>query len=162
MDVMSSEAKRSKLLGLDSFDVESLKALALAQHAQLDSRDTQIENLKLLVLKLKRMHFGKRSEKMSADIEQLELRLEDLEANQAAAEPLSAPLAIVAVNEKDAKKLARRPLPAALPREIETIAPKQEACPDCGATLRPLGGDVPRCSNNVPARFKVFELCGRN
>src|SRR5580700_4197810 len=112
MEAVSSEAKRRKqLLDLDSLDVETLKALVLA-------KQTEIENLSLLVLKLKRMHFGQRSEKMSADIEQLELRLEDLEANQAAAEPLSAPLAILAVNEKAAKKPARRPLPAELPREV--------------------------------------------
>jgi hypothetical protein len=49
--------------------------------AELDSRTTEIENLKLLVLKLKRMHFGPRSEKSDQDIKQLELRLEDLEAN---------------------------------------------------------------------------------
>ena len=79
MDAVSSEAKRrNQPPDLDSLDVASLKALVLAQHSQLDSRDTEIENLKLLVLKLKRMHFGQRSEKMNADIEQLELRLEDL------------------------------------------------------------------------------------
>ena len=60
----------------------------LAKQSELDSRDTEIENLKLLILKLKRMHFGQRSEKFDRDIEQLELRLEYLEANQAAAEPL--------------------------------------------------------------------------
>ena len=117
---------------------------------------TEIENLNLLVLKLKRMHFGQRSEKMNADIEQLELRLEDLETNQAATEPLPAQLAILAVNEKAAKKPARRPLPAELPRETETIAPKQEACPDCGGTLRPLGEDVSEVLEYVPARFKVI------
>jgi transposase len=150
MDAVSSEAKRrNQLLDLDSLDLESLKALVLA-------KQTEIENLSLLVLKLKRMHFGQRSEKMSADIGQLELRLEDLEANQAAAEPLSAPLAIIGVNEKAAKKPARRPLPAALPREIEMIAPKQQACPDCGGTLRPLGEDVSEILEYVPARFKVI------
>jgi transposase len=150
MEAASSEAKRRKqLLDLDSLDVETLKALVLA-------KQTEIENLSLLVLKLKRMHFGQRSEKMSADIEQLELRLEDLEANQAAAEPLSTPLAILVVNEKAAKKPARRPLPAELPREVETIAPKQQACPDCGGTLRPLGEDVSEVLEYVPARFKVI------
>src|ERR1700677_1157869 len=114
MDAVSSEAKqRSQLLDLDSLDVESLKALVLAQQ-------TEIQNLNLLVLKLKRMHFGQRSEKMNADIEQLELRLEDLETNQAAAEPLPAQLAIFAVNAKVAKKPARRPLPAELPRETRS------------------------------------------
>jgi transposase len=157
MDAVSSEAKRkSQLPDLDSLDIESLKALVRVQHSQLDSRDTEIENLNLLVLKLKRMHFGQRSEKMNADIEQLELRLEDLEENQAAAEPLPAQLATIAVNEKAAKKPARRPLPAELPREIETIAPQREACPDCGGTLRVLGEDVSEVLEYVPARFKVI------
>src|SRR5258708_39862732 len=104
MDAMSSEAKhRNQLPDLDLLDVESLRALVLAKH-------TEIENLNLLVLKLKRMHFGQRSEKMTADIAQLELRLEDLETNQAAADPVPPQPAIVAINEKAAKKPARRPL----------------------------------------------------
>src|SRR5580704_4773910 len=150
MDAVSSETKRrNQLPDLDSLDVASLKALVLA-------KQTEIENLNLLVLKLKRMHFGQRSEKMNADIGQLELRLEDLETNQAAAEPLPAQLAILAVNAKAAKRPARRPLPAELPRETETIAPKQESCPDCGGTLRPLGEDASEILEYVPARFKVI------
>jgi transposase len=157
MDGVSGEGKSGNHLpDLDSLDNESLKALVVAQQSQLVSRETEIENLKLLVLKLKRMHFGQRSEKMNADIEQLELRLEDLETNQAAVDPLPTQLAVIAVNEKAAKKPARRPLPAELPREIETIAPKQEACPDCGGTLRPLGEDVSEVLEYVPARFKVI------
>jgi transposase len=150
MDAASSEAKRrNQLPDLDRLDIESLKALVLAKH-------TEIENLNLLVLKLKRMHFGQRSEKMNADIGQLELQLEDLETNQAAAELLPAQLAAIAVNEKAARKPARRPLPAELPREVETIAPKQEACPDCGGKLRLLGEDVSEVLEYVPARFKVI------
>jgi transposase len=150
MNAASSEARReNQLPDLDSLDVESLKALVLA-------KQSEIEYLNLMVLKLKRMHFGQRSEKMNADIRQLELRLEDLETNQAAAEPLPAQPAILAMNEPAAKKPARRPLPAQLPREIETIAPKQKACPDCGGTLRPLGEDVSEVLEYVPARFKVI------
>ena len=47
-------------------------------------------------------------------------------------------------------------LPAELPREDQTIAPKQEACPDCGGKLRPLGEDVSEVLEYVPARFKVI------
>jgi transposase len=54
------------------------------------------------------------------------------------------------------KKPARRPLPVELPREVETIAPKQEACPDCGGKLRLLGEDVSEVLEYVPARFKVI------
>src|SRR5690349_16370816 len=150
MDAGSSEAKRrNQLPDLDALDIDSLKALVLA-------KQTEIENLNLLVLKLKRMHFGQKSEKLNADIGQLELRLEDLETSQAAADMLPAQLASIAANDKLARKPARRPLPAGLPREIETIAPKQEACPDCGGTLRPLGEDVSEVLEYVPARFKVI------
>jgi len=150
MDAVSSKVKRGNPLpDLDQLDIESLKALVLAKHAE-------IENLNLLVLKLKRMHFGQRSEKMNADIGQLELQLEDLEVTQAAAEPLPAQLATIAVNERVSKKPARRPLPVELPREVETIAPKQEACPDCGGKLRLLGEDVSEVLEYVPARFKVI------
>jgi transposase len=150
MDAGNSEAKRgNQLPDLHSLDIESLRALVLA-------KQTEIENLNLLVLKLKRMHFGPRSEKFEQDIQQLELRLEDLEANQAAAEPLPIQPATVVLNIPAPRKPARRPLPPELPRETETIAPKQEACPDCGGKLRMLGEDVSEMLEYVPARFKVI------
>src|SRR5579864_7703906 len=111
-----------QLPDLDTLDVQSLKALVLTQQAELDSRTTEIENLKLLIVKLKRMHFGPRSEKCNQNIQQLELRLEDLEANQAAAEPPPTVPATVALKQQAPRKPARRPLPAELPRETETIA----------------------------------------
>jgi transposase len=151
----SPSQRERQLPDLDALDVQSLRALVLAKQAELDSRTTEIENLKLLILKLKRMHFGPRSEKYGHDIQQLELRLEDLEANQAAAEPPSL-AATIALKQQAPRKPARRPLPAALPRETETIAPEQEACPDCGGRLRHLGEDVSETLEYVPARFKVI------
>ncbi len=101
------------------------------------------------------MQFGPRSEKFSRDIAQLELQLEDLEAGQSAAEPLPMqPTAAISNDEK--RKPARRPLSAELPREIETLSPQQEACPDCGGTLRRLGEDVSQTLEYIPARFKVI------
>jgi hypothetical protein len=52
---MSSETKRDPLPDLDTLDIEALKTLVRAQQSALDSRATEIENLKLLILKLKRM-----------------------------------------------------------------------------------------------------------
>jgi transposase len=157
MNAADSPSKREKQLpDLDALDVPSLKALVLAKQAEIDSHTTEIENLKLLILKLKRMHFGPRSEKYDHDIQQLELRLEDLETSQAAAEPPSLVLATVALKQEAPRKPARRPLPAELPRETETIAPAQEACPDCGGKLRRLGEDVSETLEYVPARFKVI------
>src|ERR1700752_2262407 len=128
MNAAESPSKReTQLPDLDTLDAQSLKALVLAKQAELDSRTTEIENLKLLILKLKRMHFGPRSEKYTHDIQQLELRLEDLEANQAAGEPPPPLPASIVVKQLAPRKPVRRPLPAALPRETETIAPKHQA-----------------------------------
>jgi transposase len=152
----SPRQRERQLPDLDTLDVQSLKALVMAKQAELDSRTTEIENLKLLILKLKRMHFGPRSEKYDRDIQQLELRLEDLEASQAAAEPPPIVPATIVLKQEAPRKPARRPLPADLPRETETIAPEHEACPDCGGTLRHLGEDVSETLEYVPARFKVI------
>ena len=145
----ADSGSETQLPDLDTLDVQSLKALILAKQAELES-------LKLLIVKLKRMHFGASSEKYDRDLQQLELRLEDLEANQASAElPPTVP-ATVACKQTAPLKPARRPLPTELPRETETIAPDQEACPDCGGTLRRLGEDVSETLEYVPARFKVI------
>jgi transposase len=135
---------------LNTLDADQLRALILTQQEQLISRDTEIENLKLLVLKLKRMQLGQKSEKFHKQVEQLELRLEDLEASRAALPPP------VAVPPIAGSKPVRRPLPEQLPRETEIYAPKQESCPDCGGTLRRLGEDVSELLEYVPARFKVI------
>jgi transposase len=135
---------------LSGLDAETLRTLILAQQEELASRDTEIENLKLLVLKLKRLQFGKKSEKLDKQIEQLELRLEDLEANQTARPPSAS------ITAQSVSKPVRRPLPEHLPREIEIYVPQQQCCPDCGGSLRPLGEDVSEMLEYVPARFKVI------
>lgn len=58
----------------------------LVNNEQL-SYDHEIEHLKLLTTKLRRMQFGRKSEKVKRQIEQLELKLEDLEANRAESAP---------------------------------------------------------------------------
>jgi transposase len=53
---------------------------AIAAHQEkLFSRDNEIEHLKLVIAKLRRMIFGTKGEKVTRDIEQLELNLEELE-----------------------------------------------------------------------------------
>jgi transposase len=141
---------------LDALDPAALKALILAQHDVLVSRGTEIENLKLLILKLQRMRFGRSSEKLDHQIEQLELRLEDLEAEQTetAPPPHSAP----SQAPRTRRKPARRPLPDNLPRETQTHEPNHTACPECGGALHKLGEDVSEILEFVPARFKVIRI----
>ena len=71
-------------------DINALKALVLSMTASVQHLETvvscrtqEIERLKLLIDKLKRMVFGRRSEKLTRQIEQLELELEELQTTEA-------------------------------------------------------------------------------
>jgi transposase len=146
-------APRATLPDLDALDPNELKALIVSQHELIVSRDSEIEQLKLLIAKLRRMQFGRKSEKLDRQIEQLELRLEALQLNDAEkAAALPEPIA----NLKSVTRSARKPLPAHLPREVRSYLPKQEACPDCGGELKHLGEDVSEMLEIEPLRFKVI------
>jgi len=126
-------------------------AVVIALREQLSTRTAEIEHLKLTIAKLRRMQFGRKSEKLDRQIEQLELRLEDLQADegqtashaQRQGRPFRAPA-------------RKKPLPAHLPREEQVHAPAEEACPSCGGALKHLGEDVSEQLEYVPARFKVI------
>jgi transposase len=141
---------------LNQLDPTALKALILSQHEQLLSGDNEIEHLKLLIAKLRRMQFGHKSEKLDRQIEQLELRLDELQATHAESTATSHTPAGVAPVASVAVKPVRRPLPEHLPREVRKYLPKQAACPDCGGELNLLGEDVSEILEYVPARFKVI------
>jgi transposase len=141
---------------LNQLDPTALKALILSQHEQLLSRDHEIEHLKLLIAKLRRMQFGRKSEKLDRQIEQLELRLDELQATQAENTAASYTPAVVAPVASVAVKPARRPLPEHLPREVRRYLPKQAVCPDCGGELKHLGEDVSEILEYVPERFEVI------
>ena len=146
-------AAHQTLPDLDALNHNELKALIFSQREQLASRDTDIEHLKRLIAKLRRMQFGRKSEKLDHQIEQLELRLDELQATQ---EENTSASQIPAVAAKGNEKPARRPLPEHLPREVRKYLPKQDACPDCGGKLKLLGEDVSEILEYVPARFKVI------
>jgi transposase len=153
----TTAASRTPLPNLDTLDAEALKAIICTQQEQLLSREHEIEHLKLLLAQLRRLRFGRKSEKLDQRIEQLELKLEELEcrkAEQAVQAETQVPSSAAAASPK--AKPVRRPLPEHLPRETRTYAPQQESCPQCGGELRHLGEDVSEMLEYVPARFKVI------
>src|ERR1700720_1340623 len=139
------------LPNLEALNPTELKALIVSQHQLIVSRDDEIEQLKLLIAKLRRMQFGRSSEKLNRQIEQLELRLEALQVNDA--ETVAARPEKIASVEPVARSV-RQPLPAHLPREVRTHLPKLAACPDCGGKLHKLGEDVSEVLERIPSRFK--------
>ncbi len=106
----------------------------------------------LLVEKLKHMLFGRKSEKVLCQIEQLEFQIEDLEVANAVEEIQAIP----GLQRPVPAKPFRRPLPEHLPREILTHMPAHEACPDCGGRLRQLGEDVAEMLEYIRSSFKVL------
>src|ERR1039457_2576824 len=144
---------------LNLLPAEALKTLVRAQHEQLLWRESEIEHLKLLIAKLQRMQFGRKSEKLTQQIEQLELRLEELQATPAENAPQESQPSETSSSETTSpsapQKPVRRALPAHLPRQTKRHEPKETCCPDCGGALRKLGEDISEMLEYVPASFYV-------
>jgi transposase len=134
-------------------DIETLKRLIIESQTKLAERDHEIEHLKLLIAKLRRLQFGRSSEKLDAKIGQLELLVEELETNRAGREARAPEIPAAKPQQKE--RPARRPLPERLPRETVEHAPAC-TCPDCGATMKKIGEDVAEVLEYVPASFKVI------
>jgi transposase len=118
---------------LERLDGYALKALIVTQHGQLLSQHEQllsnkneIERLQLLIAKLRRMQFGRKSEKLDREIAQLELTLEELQAQETErgqeGESTMPPAASSSLSSSD--RPARRSLPNHLPRETLKHLPK--------------------------------------
>jgi len=140
---------------LNILPAEELRALILVQHEQLLSREREIEHLQLLLTKLHRMQFGRKSEKLQRQIEQLELRLEELESNRSQKTIPPEPWSVAAAPNATTAKAARRALPDHLPRQTRRHVPKETVCPQCQGELRKLGEDVSEMLEYVPASFVV-------
>lgn len=138
-----------------------VEAEALAARAAAVSSGTEalIARLKLEIEKLRRELYGSRSERKARLLEQMELQLEDLEADasedELAAERAAAQTQTVRSFER--KRPSRKPFPEHLPRERVVIA-APESCPCCGSTrLSKLGEDVTETLEVIPRRWKVIQ-----
>jgi transposase len=145
--------------------IEELKRLLIASRAELAAakaglltRTLEVEKLKIEIARLRRMTFGASSERMHRELEQLELKLEELETAEADAEAAApAPPATgekPAAEEVSAKK-KRRKLPDALPRR-DIVHEPAGACPACGGAMRKVGEDVTEILDYIPGRFEVI------
>lgn len=148
-------------------DIEALHAVIAAQASELAAAKTglvaktlEVEKLKVQLARLRRLQFGRSSEKLARATEQLELILEEAEATAAAETPeASAPESDGAVTPEAKPRRGRRPLPAHLPRS-EVVHDSACACPSCGGAMRKVGeslpsgltrGTSPRSSTMFPA-----------
>lgn len=135
-------------------DTAALQALVRVLAGDVKSKGLLIEQLKAQIAKLKRMQFGKSSEKIDNQIAQLELQLDCLHEDEAA-EAGKRPASVQALTKNEVEKPSRKPLPEHLPREEEVHEPAC-TCPNCGGAMRKLGEDVSEVLEYVPSSFKVI------
>ena len=136
-------------------DLTALKRIIAAMALDVATAQAEIARLKFQLARYRRAEFGRSSEKLARDTEQLELALEALETDQAERLATASPAVAAAVETAaEAQKPARRPLPQHLPRE-DLRHPAPCTCPSCGGALRKIGDEVSETLDYVPGRFKV-------
>ncbi len=146
-------------------EIAALRALLAERDAALVERDArllsaslEIEKLKVQLAALRRDRYGQSSERLSAEIGQLEMLIGDLEEDQAQGEAASEEARRAEGKPgKPRRPALRKPLPAHLPRETVVHEPVP-AC-RCGCAdptrLTRIGEDVTEVLEKVPARLKV-------
>jgi transposase len=136
-------------------DPAALKRIIAAMAQDALTAEALIARLKFQLARYRRAEFGRSSEKLERDTEQLELALEALESDQAERLATASPAVVAAVETAaEAQKPARRPLPEHLPRE-DLRHPAPCTCPSCGGALRKISDQVTETLDYVPGRFKV-------
>jgi transposase len=146
-------------------DPEDLRRVAsdlqrdvVALSAEIHAKTLLIEKLKMQLAVLRRARFGRSSEKLDAQVEQLELLIGDLEEtdaeSQAQAEKTRAARATAPSSSKRRKPPGRMPLPEHLPQETIIHEPAC-VCPTCGGEkFSKIGADEREVLEYVPSHFK--------
>ena len=156
-------SERAALPDLDTLNPEALKALIVAQHeaTSFQRGATRLARRRDRAAEAVDRQAAAHAVRAQVGEAGLADRAVGVEAGRTGSEPSSrqlaaspTPMAASVVNR--AAKRARQPLPAHLPRETHKVLPKQEACPDCGGALKPLGEDVSEILEYVPEHFKVI------
>src|SRR3712207_2789655 len=154
-------------------DAAALRALLAERDAAIAERDAalaerdalllnaklEIEKLRLQLAALRRDRYGKSSERLTAEIGQLEMLVGDLEEDQAERGAAAAEARRAGgKSDKPRRPALRKPLPAHLPRETVVHEPVLACRCGCAdpARLTRLGEDVTEVLEKAPARLKVI------
>jgi transposase len=161
----------AKSLPNDPAELKAMIAALQAENAQiaaenakmaatLRAHDQLVQTLSLRIAKLQKLAFGKSSEKVEREIEQLELALEDLLVAVAEKDdaPIDEGLDEPVPEEASAPVVRRRPrVSYATPRERRELDPGA-CCTDCGGDLRVVGEDVSELLDMIAAQMKVIQI----
>ena len=153
-------AERERIIAEKEEQLNERERVIAVRDAELYAKTLQIENLKAQLAILRRSRYGRSSEKLDQEIEQLELLLGELEEGVAEGRTRAEQLAKSPAAPRRDKRNGhtphgRKPLPAHLPRE-EIVHPPASSCTCCGGTvLRKVGTHRTEVLEYVPSSFKV-------
>ena len=145
-------------------EVEERAAAAEAEAsnavAKVSDAEAQIASLKLMIEKLRHALFGQRSERKQRLLDQMELQLDELEAN-ATEDELAAEQAAGRTTQVKGftrrRRSGRKPFPEHLPRE-RVVVPAPTSCACCGSQkLSKIGEDVTETLEVIPRQWKVIQ-----
>ena len=136
--------------------LRDMAAMAEQRHTALQAavqeREAENDKLRMLIQRLLRHQFGRRSERL--DFDQLQLGLEDLE--QTIAEGEAAQDAAAGRQGRAAQPRRNHgALPAHLPRCEVVIDVEDKTCPCCAGALHLIGEDSSEQLDIVPAQLRV-------
>ena len=151
-------SENTNQLPTDIAVLQARLATALAERnaaiAERDQALAQNHRLQHLLQQLRRMQFGRRSEKLDPD--QFALAFEDVEQAIAGDEAREDRKDPVAARERAEKRRTNRgALPTHLPRMHVTIAPEDTNCPCCQAPMQVIGEDAAERLDVIPAQYRV-------
>lgn len=153
-------------------DPALLKALIAQLQAQnkkltttLRAHDLVVQALRLQIARLRKQAFGKSSEKIEREIEQLEFALEDVLVSVAQQGLVTSDLddseaqaAAASAETTPEPRPSRRPrVSADTPRQRHELDPGS-TCPECGGELRLVGEDVSEILEMITAKLQVIEV----
>ncbi len=151
-------------------DPAFLKAMIAALQAEngrmsatLKVHDQIIQELRLQIARLRKKAYGKSSEKIEREIEQLELALEGLlvAAAEISSQPISEDDEVLETTSEEAQKekvVRRRPRVSDKAVHERRELDPGSCCPDCGGELRLVGEDVSKILDMIAAQMKVIEV----
>jgi len=125
-----------------------------AAELRLQAKTLEAEQLRVQIARLRHERFGQSSERLAGEVEQLELRLDEVLADIAAAggaHDAEEETASTKTAEEKARRRGRRPLPESLPRRDVEHLPAA----GCACSARAVFEDVTEVLEYRPGRFEV-------
>lgn len=131
--------------------VREMAAQVADDDAKLATAQAEVERLHMIIQRLQRGQFGRRSERLDGN--QLALGLEDLDTDIGGTQARHP-----APSAEPKPDLRERALPDHLPREDIAIDLDEHLCPCCGGLLHPIGETFSEMLDFVPARLRVLRV----